>query len=214
LKLGGGDSSHEETYTASGSSIKKTQHAVAQIALTSTKFQAPQKRDIKEKTRRMSGLLATKLTNDTDCNIEALAATLESVQVGKRKEDNNKTVNPPTVRLNTLAMKLGLVANYTHTISVNQHSVDLSQTNYTNFTSSDYKPFNYSVYPSSGFAKEFENFPRQKFYGNTRMVSHYDQNFSYFRLIYVKINISKINFYNFMYNSHISCKFFTIHVYR
>ena len=44
LKLGVG-SEAEEAYTANGSSIKNTQHAAAELALSKTKFKIPTKRN-------------------------------------------------------------------------------------------------------------------------------------------------------------------------
>lgn len=44
LKLGI-ETENEESYTAQGSSIKKTQHATAELALKQTKFKIPVKRD-------------------------------------------------------------------------------------------------------------------------------------------------------------------------
>jgi len=113
----------------------------------------------------MTGLTARK-----PVDIEVLTALVGQSQ----KKEGVKAVNPPTVRLNMLAMKLGLVANYTHAISGShqqiQEPIELPQSNYTSFMSSDYRPFRYPVYPVSGFPSEFGNTPRQ-FFRSVRMVS-------------------------------------------
>ena len=144
LKLGS-DTDNEEAYTASGSSIKKTQHAAAELALKNTKFKKPEKRDI-------TNFDSTSELKSNEVGNGEIEVTMKM----SKSRNGIKASNPPTVRLNTLAMKLGLVANYTHSISSlgvagaidyksNLHgpSNDFSG-NYTNFMSNDYKPFKYS----------------------------------------------------------------------
>jgi len=112
LKLGVG-TEQEETFSSNGSSIKKAQHAAAEIALKNTKFKRPESKSNRINTKlqnRTSDKLGTKETNE---NVGGLA----SANIGaKNKRISSKKSNTiaPTVLLNTLAMKLGMKANYVH----------------------------------------------------------------------------------------------------
>lgn len=194
LKLGI-DTENEETYTANGSSIKKTQHLAAELALKSTKFKFPVKRD--------------KFSTDQLINGNGASQLEEQLKANKRNK-NKQSVNPPTVRLNTLAMKLGLVANYTHSISsfssnIDFNSIDLSASNtkiqsslytssndfsnnYTNFMTNEYKPFKYpppQIYAGKistvgdyihNYKNQSSNFMSDKSFGNNNMQYFNDGN--------------------------------------
>ena len=155
LKLGI-ETDNEESYTAQGSSIKKTQHAAAELALKQTKFKIPIKRAIKTSSNNEESSLSslslpssTPNENQTDSskakenNENNLQTNIKIKSNSKinRKNFSKKSIiiifkcvfiyKAPTVRLNTLAMKLGLVANYSHTVisypnSIN-YNLDLSQ---------------------------------------------------------------------------------------
>jgi double-stranded RNA-binding protein Staufen len=60
LKLGVG-TEHEETFSSNGSSIKKAQHAAAEIALKDTKFKRPE-----SKTNRINAKLFNRASNKID----------------------------------------------------------------------------------------------------------------------------------------------------
>ena len=112
LDIGG---ENEEAFTANGTSIKKAQHAAAELALKQTKFKKPVRRDYDKSGR--SDILVTDPTS-----MKAYIRNGPGVNFKKR-------VNPalaPTVLLNSLAMKLGLVANYTHTMTSATNNIDFS----------------------------------------------------------------------------------------
>ena len=170
LKLDiGGD--REESFTANSTSIKKAQHAAAEIALKQTKFKKSVSR-------------SDKLRSSFEENLTDDPAKVKNY-IRTSQESYKKRTNPalaPTVLLNSLAMKLNLVANYTHTLTSATDQVDLTietnkasssletenqkqqalqpqtntsftsdlnqsfeikSSNYTNFTKNDYEPFKY-----------------------------------------------------------------------
>ena len=111
LDIGG---EKEETFSANSTSIKKAQHAAAELALKQTKFKKPVNRN--DKTRK---------TNEVNL-IEDPVKVNDLIKT--TQENYKKRANPalaPTVLLNSLAMKLGLVANYTHTLTSASNNVDL-----------------------------------------------------------------------------------------
>lgn len=85
LKLGI-DTNQEETYKASGSSIKKTQHNAAEIALKYTKFKVPVKRDSKQQTLEDQGEAGAGKNPELD-----LIRDLD--KAGKRAKGKNSNAN-------------------------------------------------------------------------------------------------------------------------
>ena len=83
LKLGI-DSDNEETYTANGSSIKKTQHIAAEIALKNTKFKMPIKR-VKLLEEQSANNDFSLLTNTNEANNDS--------NINKRNKTKNSTTN-------------------------------------------------------------------------------------------------------------------------
>jgi dsRNA-specific ribonuclease len=164
LKLGI-ETDNEESYTAQGSSIKKTQHAAAELALKQTKFKIPIKRAIKTSSNNEESPLSSSTPNENQTDSSKTKENNEKNLQANIKIKNNSKINrknfskksiiiiikcvfickAPTVRLNTLAMKLGLVANYSHTVisypnSIN-YNLDLSQQKQQNL-------FDYNTYTS------------------------------------------------------------------
>jgi hypothetical protein len=84
LKLGI-DSENEESYTAQESSIKKTQHAAAELALKNTKFKLPVKRD------KNLVKTASRDSKDDDQTDSKIAQDSESILTNKRSQNNPKT---------------------------------------------------------------------------------------------------------------------------
>ena len=83
LKLGI-DTDNEETYTANGSSIKKTQHIAAEIALKNTKFKMPIKRvKLMEEQSANSGFSLLNNTNEANSD----------PNISKRNKTKNSTTN-------------------------------------------------------------------------------------------------------------------------
>jgi hypothetical protein len=146
LKLGVG-TENEESYTGIGSSIKKSQHAAAELALKQTKFKKP----IREKGE----------SNDSKENEKD--KTVNDIKINSQNKKSKKALTA-TVKLNALAMKLGLVASYTYKLTSATSNLDLnvsnllnpstiqnqnrlkfeSSNNYTNFMNNNiYRPFRY-----------------------------------------------------------------------
>ena len=169
LKLGLGND-NEETFTANSTSIKKAQHAAAELALKQTKYKKPIRRvtNSSDKDKNPSALI--------DINDPTKLRTHNKEYYARKRGSASLA---PTVLLNSLAMKLGLVANYTHTMTSSANSIDLSlntlcssqskdqdkeqpiknntsftsdlsqsfesqSNNYTNFTNTEYEPFKYA----------------------------------------------------------------------
>ena len=84
LKLGI-DSENEESYTAQGSSIKKTQHAAAELALKKTKFKLPIKRD-----KNLVKSPSKDVIDDNHAESKT-AQEPESTAMNKRPQKNSKT---------------------------------------------------------------------------------------------------------------------------
>lgn len=83
LKLGI-DSDKEETYKACGSSIKKTQHIAAELALKSTKFQMPVKRD-RTLNHPLQSNVPDKLNNNEPNELKAKKRNINNTANRKKK---------------------------------------------------------------------------------------------------------------------------------
>jgi dsRNA-specific ribonuclease len=121
LKLGIGlGSESEESFTANSTSIKKAQHSAAEIALKQTKFKRPVARTTEQSHRdRKNNATTTAALTTLNENVTSDPTSLKNY-IKSNQESYRKRTNPamaPTVLLNSLAMKLGLVANYTHVLS-------------------------------------------------------------------------------------------------
>jgi hypothetical protein len=155
LKLSAG-TENEESYTGIGSSIKKSQHAAAELALKQTKFKKPTQRE-KEAT-----------PNESNENQKSRASNELANNIQNKK---GKKALTATVKLNALAMKLGLVASYTYMLTSATGTLDLNVNsllnpkavaqssnglklepvnNYTNFMNTNiYRPFRYQTVHSN-----------------------------------------------------------------
>jgi hypothetical protein len=93
LKLGI-ETDNEESYTAQGSSIKKTQHAAAELAIKQTKFKIPIKRAIKtssnnEESSPSSLSSSTPNENQTDAS-KAKENNENNLQANIKIKNNSK----------------------------------------------------------------------------------------------------------------------------
>lgn len=112
LKLGG-DTCNQESYEASGSSIKKAQHKAAEIALNETKFARPTPR------------------------VKPDAGLNKLVMMTNKKDPKSRQQQSNTVKLNSLCMKHGFKANYEQMTALVNDSI------YNSFNSDEIKPFVY-----------------------------------------------------------------------